>query len=360
MAVVEQAGGLPVAGRRDPVMPPAVQDLRRLWGPLADPLVSWLRPFTGADDPRVWSSSLLAPGGFPVEVSFCSATPRTARWAADPSPYRVSPRDRLDIALARLSRRDVPAPRGPAADLLSLVVRAQRSAADLAWGAWVGARTTADSCRWKVYVEVPRSAAGVVHAGLLDLLGGHGPPVPRSSLRMLALDLPRPAGESPAVERYYLVGGISPQDVRAIGAGAGCPDAADEVLALAEAVAGRPLGVGLPGGRHRVSLRHEPSGEAVMSVIAPARRWIGDDRAIRQRLLALARYRGDDTTWYERLTAGCSDVDRRAHGLITLSSGAGGASRWTVGLRPVRTSFPMPQSQSCCYASHLFEREIGL
>jgi hypothetical protein len=358
MAAAEQAGGRPVAGHRSPVLPPAVQDLRRLWGPLADQMVSWLRPFAGADDPRVWSSSLLAPGGFPVEVSFCSATPHTARWAADPSPYRAPPGDRLDIALARLGRRDVPAPQGPAAELLSLVMQAQRGAEDLAWGAWVGARTTADSCRWKVYVEVPRSAAGVVHAGLLGLLGGHGLPVPRSTLRMLALDLPRQAGGSAAVERYYLVGGMSPQDVRAIGAG--CSDAAEEVLALAEAVVGRPLGVGLPGGRHRVSLRHEPSGEVVMSVIAPARRWIGDDPAIRHRLLALARCRGDDTTWYERLTAGCSDVDRRAHGLITLSSGAGEASRWTVGLRPIRTSFTMPQSQSCCYASHLVEREIGL
>ena len=346
--------------RHNPVLPAAVQDLARLWGPLADPLLSWLGPFAGVDDPQVWSSSRLAPGGFPVEVSFCSATPRTARWAADPSPYRVLPRDRLDVALARLGRRDVPAPQGLAADLMRLVAEAQRTAEDLAWGAWVGARTDVDSCRWKVYLEIPRSVAGVVQAELLGLLGGHGLPVPRSTLRMLALDLPKSARASPVIERYYLVGGLSPQDVRAIGASAGCPDAADEVLALAEAIAARPLHVGLPGGRHRVSLRHEPSGGVVMSVIAPARRWIGHDPAIRDRLLALGRRRGDDTAPYEQLTASCAVLDRRAHGLITLSCGADRAARWTVGMRPMQTSFSMSERQPCCYASHLVEREIGL
>jgi hypothetical protein len=250
-----------------------------------------------------------------------------------------------------------------AADLLGVLADAQRTAEDLAWGAWVGARVDAESCRWKIYVEVPRAAAGVLHAELLELLGllgGHGLPLSRSTLRMLALDLPGPAGGSPVIERYYLAGGLSPDDVRAIGASAGCPAAADGLLELAEAIAGRPLSVGLPGGRHRVSLRHEPSGEVVMSVIAPARHWTGDDPATRARLLALGRCRGDDTGLYEQLTAGCSAVDRRAHGLLTLSSGAGRPAHWTVGLRPVRSSFSISERQSCCYASHLVEREIGL
>jgi hypothetical protein len=328
----DRAAGGPPTVNHSSGLPTAIAELATVWGPLAEPLLSWLRPWTDADDPRVWSSSRLAPGGFPVEVSFCSATPRTARWAADPASYQVSPADRLGVALARLDRYGVPAVQGTAAELLGLLAGTQRAADTLVWGAWVGARVTTDACRWKVYVEVPRSAAAVVHTELLDRLSGPGLPIPRSSLRMLALDL---AGASPVVERYYLVGGLSPGDVHAIGAGAGCPDAAAGLLALAEQFAGRPLGVGLPGGRHRVSLRQQPSGEVVMSVIAPARHWIGDDPAIRKRLLAIGARAGQDTTWYQRLTAGCSAVDRRAHGLLTLSAGTGRTADWTVGLRPV-------------------------
>lgn len=308
--------------------PAAIAELAQLWGPLADPLLDWLRPLADADDSRVWSSSRLAPGGFPVEVSFCSATPRTARWAADPTSYRVPPSDRLGIALARLARRGVD---GPAVEVLGPVTDAQRTADDLVWGAWVGARVSAAGCRWKVYLEVPRSTAGAVQAEL----GLPGLPVPGSTLRMLALD---PAEPEPAIERYYLVGGLLPRDVQAIGASAGCPDAATDLLALAEQLAGRPLGVGLPGGRHRVSLRQQPSGGSVMSVIAPARHWIGDDPAICRRLVQL----GDDTDWYQRLTAGCSAVDQRAHGLLTLSAGTDRAADWTAGLRPVRSRFSLP------------------
>jgi hypothetical protein len=328
----QAAGGPPGTVDRNPGLPAAIAELARLWGPRAEPLLSWLRPLADADDPRVWSSSRLAPGGFPVEVSFCSATPRTARWAADPAPYQVPPTDRLGVALARLDRYGVPAVQDLAAELLGLLAGAQRAADELIWGAWVGARVTADACRWKVYVEVPCSAADAVHTELLDRLNGQRLPIPRSSLRMLALDL---AGTSPVVERYYLAGGLSPEDVHAVGASAGCPDAVAGLLALAEQIAGRPLGVGLPGGRHRVSLRQQPSGEAVMSVIAPARHWIGDDPAIRKRLLAIGESAGQDTTWYRRLTAGCSAVDRRAHGLLTLSAGTGRPADWTVGLRPV-------------------------
>jgi len=328
----DQAAGSPGTLARRSGLPTAIAELATVWGPLAEPLLSWLRPWADADDPQVWSSSRLAPGGFPVEVSFCSATPRTARWAADPASYQVPPADRLGVALARLDRYGVPAVQGLAADLLGLLAGTQRAADQLVWGAWVGARVTAGACRWKVYVEVPRSTAVAVHTELLDRLAGQDLPVPRSSLRMLALDLTE---TSPAVERYYLVGGLSPVDVHAIGASAGCPAAAAGLLALAEQLAGRPLGVGLPGGRHRVSLRQQPAGEVVLSVIAPARHWIGDDPAIRKRLLAIGATAGQDTTWYQRLTAGCSAVDRRAHGLLTLSAGTGRTADWTVGLRPV-------------------------
>ncbi len=331
-ATADQAAGGQPTLRHAPGLPTAIAQLVTVWGPLTEPLLSWLRPWAEVDDPRVWSSSRLAPGGFPVEVSFCSATPRTARWAADPTSYQVSPINRLGAALARLDRHDVPAGQGLAAELLGLLAGAQRAADQLVWGAWVGARVTPDACRWKVYVEVPRSAAAAVHTDLLDRLNGQDLPIPRGSLRMLALDL---TGTAPVVERYYLTGGLSPEDVQAIGASAGCPEAAARLLVLAEQVAGRPLGVGLPGGRHRVSLRQQPSGEVVMSVIAPARHWIGDDPAIRTRLLAIGASAGQDTAWYQQLTAGCSAVDRRAHGLLTLSAGTCRTADWTIGLRPV-------------------------
>lgn len=348
----------PVRVRGNRTLPAALQEVARLWGPSAETLKRWMKPVAGTDDADVWSSSLLAPGGFPVEVSYCSATPRTARWAADPSSHRVTPGNRLDVTLARLARRDVPALHGLAADIVGLLARAQRAATDLTWGAWIGARVDEDSCRWKVYVEVPRSAAPFVHAEVARMLGGRPLPVPRSALRMVAVHVPGPGGPSPGIECYYILGGLSPQDVRAIGDSAGCPEGADGVLALAEAIVARPLGVGLPGGRHRVSLSHQPSGRVVMSVIAPARRWIGDDPAIRRRLLTVGRCRGDDTWLYERLTAGCSRLDRRAHGLLTLASGARRAAHWTVGMSPVAT-IPYINAGSGWCASHLAEREIA-
>lgn len=305
-------------GRTDPLPPQLTSTLPLLAEGARRWLPQLLRPLALARRPDRWQASLLTPRRCPVELSVATAGPDTTRYATEFVSPDLPPGARLRAGLDRLRELELSTPDpGLAARLLA----AHREHA-VAWGVWLGGRHDAAGDRFKLYAEVPRTAAASFERGLADMLGGLPFPLPQARLRLIGIDL-----ATHEVERYHHVGRLSIAEFAMIVPGpvrAGVPSFTAGVAALL----GRPGIEDFPGSGVNVSR----AGDA-LTVSGPARTWLGPDDAARGRLLAHAAAAGLDLSRYAALSAGMRG-DAGHHGIVALNLGPGGRLHLTVGFSP--------------------------
>lgn len=264
--------------------------------------------------------------GYPVELTFSSAAPATARWTADVVPPSCPPAGRLVRLLGTLYRLGVAIPPSP---VLELLAGAQHGA-DLGFGAWAGGRHDAAGDRYKLYVEVPRARGYAVAAGLAGLLGRAPRLLDGTPLRFVGLDL-----ATGGVELYHRIGPSDRRDVEALLGAEALRHRTDDLLrALAQAT-GWPVTDRLPIRNLGASVALGPGG-ATVALFAHTVSVLGRDQACRARLLRLAADRGLDLGRYAAVSAGLADTPpaRRHHSMLTLAVAEQGPVHVGIGLRP--------------------------
>lgn len=264
--------------------------------------------------------------GYPVELTFSTVAPGTARWTADVVPPSCPPGRRLVRLLGALYGHGVRIPPSPALELLA----GAQHAADQRFGAWAGGRHDATGDRYKLYVEVPRDRVYAVGTRLARLLGRRPRLLDQSPLRFVGLDL-----ATGGVELYHRIGPSDRRDLETILGAEALGHRTDDLLdALAQAC-GRPLGDRLPIANLGASVAVGPAGSTV-ALFAHTVSVLGRDRACRARVLRLAADRGLDLGRYADVSAGLTDTPptRRHHSMLTLAVAEQGPVHIGIGLRP--------------------------
>lgn len=263
-----------------------------------------------------WRFSRLCPGGFPVEFVWRPGHPGTF-WTAEVAGPEMQEAERLACAARLLSELGSPA---PGANLLSSLVALQ-AGVPLAWGAWLAGRHTAAGDRFKLYAEVPpecRAALARAFPAASVWLAS----LPRRSRMRLV-------GHEPAngrTELYARLIGFEPGDLYLPMQAAG-PAGRTLAKALTELCGGLPDDT-LDGKGIGASVTLDGGGEiAGMAAIVVARRLLGSERRLKQRLAPLAARPGSALArlWL----AGGADAT-----LLSLSASTGGAAALHLGLRP--------------------------
>lgn len=304
------------------LLPPSLRRALALLGPGARRwLPRLLEPVTTAPGDDRWGGSLLTPERFPVELSVSTASPHTDRYATEfVSPARP-PETRLAAGLERLEQIGLPLPdvRLPA---LPLLLDAHRRHHVL-WGTWLAGRHDTHGDRFKLYAEVPKTAAVQVEREVARLIGARPFPLPDARLRLVGIDL-----TTGAVERYHRVGRLTVADLRLLTSRG--LDPGQECLAEAvRDLLGRPAVDELPGFNENVSLAPR-----ALSVSAPALTWLGKDPEARTRLLDHAARHGYDLHRYAALTALSPATHRNRHGIVTVTAQPGPTAHLTIGFSP--------------------------
>ncbi|MET8112799.1 hypothetical protein [Streptomyces prasinus] len=301
-------------------LPPALRRALPLLGPGARRwLPRLLEPVMATPGDDRWRCSLLTPVRFPVELSVSTASPHTDRYATEfVSPARP-PGTRLAAGLERLERIGLPP---PDTRLLALLLDAHRRHPTV-WGTWLAGRHDTHGDRFKLYAEVPKTAAAPIEREVARLVGARPFPLPEARLRLVGIDL-----TTGTVERYHRVGHLMVPDLRLL-----TPrdlDPGQECLADAvRDLLGRPAVDELPGFNVNVSLAPR-----ALSVSAPARSWLGTDPETRTRLLEHAAQHGFDLRRYAALTAAPLLTHRNRHGMLTVTVQSGPAVHLTIGFSP--------------------------
>lgn len=294
---------------------------------------TWLSRFLDATVNSVWpdvawGSSLLTPGGFPLELSFSTNDPTVARYAVEIAGPETPSRDRLGHALRLLRQWEIPRPASPVLPML----QEAHAASPVRWGCWLGGRHRPAGDQFKLYVEVPPRLAGTVAERCGGLLGRR----PRlldqlGELRLVGLH----AGSSD-VELYYRLGRVERSSAEAFFKAEGLGDGAAGVLGLLERTVGREAPVDLPGANLCASVTISADGPKSVSLIAHCVGLLGLDAACRQRVLNLAADLGLVLGSYEQLSRPLEGTPaaERHHTTIAFSSGLDGPPHLAIGLRP--------------------------
>lgn len=274
-----------------------------------------------------WRYSRLGAGGCPIEFSFTSADP-ALRYTVESSGPETAPAECLPNALRHI-RRLVPDAEVPG-ELAVLIENAQ-AAADLRWGAWVGARHSASGSSYKLYAELPRRATAAQLAGwpfrlMTSPLPGH-----EARLEGLGYDLSRRKAEL-----YYRASRLDMNGLRLLLGRAGLGARQADLLDLLGEVLGRPARAHLPSLRFGFSLATGPTGgERVVSLFCYTYEALGDDARCRSRILSVAERRGLTLGAYPEMSALLMTASgRHRHTVIAVSVGVGGPPVLTVALSP--------------------------
>lgn len=261
-----------------------------------------------------WSFSTLTGTGFPVELSFASERDEV-RYTTEVAGPEATPDERLERALEVLAalRAELPADGVAVAGTL-------QSLGELRYGCWLGGRHGRDGDAYKLYVEVPKGTRVPVAAGAR--------PDARLVPRMVAFD-----AATKSVEVYY-----RPWRIENL-ADAPLPPPLGELLqragALVAAIARRPRDRVLRGPNWGCSIATSDSGDPrAATLFTFARRLLGDDAAIRSRLLQVAATKGWTLPHYEHATTHLQT--RRApptwHGLVGTGASTDGTVHLGIGV----------------------------
>jgi hypothetical protein len=274
-----------------------------------------------------WRSSRLGAGGCPIEFSFTSADP-ALRYTVESSGPETAPAERLPSALRRIRQL---APDTEVPGELAVWIENAQAAADLRWGAWVGARHSAGGSSYKLYAELPRQTAAAPLAEwpfrlMTPPLHGH-----EAHLEGLGYDLTREIAEL-----YYRAGRLDMNSLRLLLGRAGLGARQADLLDLLGEVLGRPVRAHLPPLRFGFSLAIcPPGGERVVSLFCYTYEALGDDARCRSRILSVAERRGLTLGAYPEMSALLMTASgRHRHTVVAMSVAAAGPPVLTVALSP--------------------------
>lgn len=265
--------------------------------------------------------------GYPVELTFTSASPTTVRWTADVVPPACPPSARLRQALSRLTANGVQV---PASRVLTFLAGEQQGH-EVRFGAWVGGRHDASGDRYKLYVDVPRNRPDRVGKGLRRLLGRSLRRLDGTPLRFVGLDL-----RDGTVEMYHRIGPSDRQDIEAVLAAEGLAHRTGDLLDALAAATRWPVVDRLPVTNLGASVAVGPRGDTTVALFAHTVSVLGRDLGCRERLLRLVADRGLDLGRYAEVSAALADAPpaRRHHSMLTLAVADGGPVHLGIGLRP--------------------------
>jgi hypothetical protein len=280
-----------------------------------------------------WRFSRLGAGGSPVEFSFTSTEP-ALRYTVEPAGPEVAAADRLPLSLELLGQVDPG--RAVPAELLQLLAGAWNGA-ELAWGAWVGGRHTAEGSAFKLYAEVPPQRASLLQGWCLC----EGPLLPgrRPRLEGIGFGL-----ASQLVEFYYRADQLDAADLGALLRRTGLHARQPDLLGMLGELLGRPTRMGLPRMRYGFSIALDRSGPGrTVTLFCYTYEALGDDRRCRESVLCLADRHGWDFAPYQQVSAPLVGASgRHRHTVVAVSVASAGAPAVTVALSPPEPEAPGP------------------
>ena len=265
--------------------------------------------------------------GYPVELTFTTASPDTARYTADIVHPSVPPAQRLAGVVGSLSGLGVEVPGSTVLEALSA---AQRGA-DLAFGAWLGGRHDVTGDRFKLYVEVPRQAHAATGSALAAELRRERRLLDTATLRFVGIDLP-----SQTVELYYRVGPLDRAGLQSVLAAEGLGQRAVDLIDTVGTAADWPVSQGLPGANWCVSVTIGSPDRRGVSLFAHTPTLLGRDRVCRDRLRRLVAGRRQRLGAYDEVSAPLKATDQRLrhHSMATFSVSSDEPVHVGIGLRP--------------------------
>jgi hypothetical protein len=290
-------------------------------------LTSILAGVSGSAWPEVgWSFSPLTGDGFPVEFTFSSAG-EAISYAAEVSGPETPETDRLLIANGLLTRLHTV----PLRPSLLTDWQSRQRGQSLGYGCWLGGRHGSGSDRYKVYAEVPPTAADAWTRAVAGVPLG---------LATRPLEL-RMVGHDPAAGRTELYFRTQRPDWWEIGGLLHRVGWAGEVSGLRnriETLTGTAFDSGALGRHVGISLAFDADVNVLaVSLFGFARAvFRGGDASIRRGVLRQGMAQGWPLSVYEAVTDPIADIDnsQTRHGMAAFSAMADGSTGFQIGLRP--------------------------
>ena len=262
--------------------------------------------------------------GFPVELVF-SSLDTGVRYTCEVAGPGMPPKERLKSACDLLDALGQPT--------RFALTQLQTECATLGWGAWLGGRHTAESDRYKLYVETPENLTPAAQSELSAALGGY-----RTLLESHAYVL-RMTGFDPVsgnLEFYFYGRTMDPQELRNLLLFSGLAHKEEHLFSLIGEASQRPARLRLPGTQHGFSISLAQGGTVeTFTFFVFARSLFGTDFATRSALLTLSERRG----WNLEQYAAVSALQRRQgqgphHGIVSFIVKRCDLPGISVGLRP--------------------------
>lgn len=275
-----------------------------------------------------WRFSRLTGDGFPVEFAFVSQG-ASIRYTVEVAGPEAVEADRLDLALAAMDQ--LGAARPPAA--ITSILRQAQHVGSLRYGTWISGRHDESGDRFKLYVEVPRTA-GEQAVELFRPLLMPNPLLPTrpSYLRMIGYE-----PDSARTELYFEANALEFWEATRLMKRFGLAEQTDSLFALIEQTGGLSLEHPLPGARAGFSLSLSGSGgPPLFSLFSTAWAIFGGDGQTRQQLLALAESRGWELAGYDAVSTTLSGRTgwKTWHSVVSFIAAPAGPPILSIGLRP--------------------------
>jgi hypothetical protein len=222
----------------------------------------------------------------PFEPAFASWAPGI-RYTVDPAPPEIPAINRLDYALALLTKLGVKAP----AQTRLQPLRSFQTRGNLSFGAHLGARHTAATDNYKLYVEIPSEAVLEANTWADDLLGSSAilTDPDRNARPVLAgFDL-----ASSSLEVYYRIENMHPLEIATLLGRTCMSDRAPELLSTLTRSQRWPHSHRLPGQTWGFSYSRQVDGSIIFSLYTFTGTLFGPDGWARESILRLA----DEQDW---------------------------------------------------------------
>jgi hypothetical protein len=298
---------------------------RRMEASLAA-ILQWTKDSTWPE--VAWSFSSLTGDGFPLEFTF-SLAEGTVRYTAEAAGAEVAETDRLERAselIKRLSGLSTP-------DEIMTLLKAVQASEPLSYGAWISGRHGIDNDRYKLYVEVPRTARLAAQHLLGNILGEE--PLLESRAMQFRMIGYEPGRQR--IECYFQVASLESWELARLLRRANLSSRHTELLELLEEVTGRPAQPNIPGENLGCSYSFALDGSpTIFSLFVYARSVFGGDASIRRNLLELGKRRGWNLLAYEKLSEPLVSRTgpKTRHGMLAFIIPPEGSLLLHVGIRP--------------------------
>ncbi|NEP26035.1 hypothetical protein [Moorena sp. SIO3I6] len=257
--------------------------------------IALLLGFRAHSEAMAYVDSPLTMSGFPVEIAFSSAD-SSFRYTIDPGPMEHGPMARLDDAEVLFARLGSP----PLATYVIDLVRQFQTGHNLRYGVFIGGRHNEMSDRYKLYLEVPESAAKAAEKFATELLDRpRALPNRQQRIEMIGVD-----PYANRIEVYARIEHMMTHEISALLWRADLMSRQGELVALLSESYPFSISRELPGSvfGFSYSVPTQGNGPIAFTLYTYARTMFGNDGNSRKKILELGRRKGWDFSFYDRLT----------------------------------------------------------